>query len=75
MVFYLTLSAKQIVQHPLNVACLLTCFFYITELSSCQLTWNNFKKVATRLVLIGRHLIDLTTLKRNTTLPEKGRKV
>lgn len=39
----------------------------------CQakLTWNNFKKVATRLVLTDRQLIDLTALKRNTTLKEK----
>lgn len=41
---------------------------YTTQLSPCQLTWNNFKQVATRLVLIGRQLIDLTALKRNTTL-------
>lgn len=42
-----------------------------TDLSQLQLTWNYFKEVATWLVLIGRQLIDLTTLKRNTALRRK----
>lgn len=47
---------------------------YSAALSPRQLTWNNFKKVSTRLILIGRQLIDLTAMKRNTTLQEKTEK-
>lgn len=46
---------------------------YTTALSPSQLTWNNFKKVTSRLVLIGRQLIDPTALERNTTLFKKDK--
>lgn len=44
-----------------------------TALSPCQLTWNYFKKVTSRLVLIGRQLIDPAALERNTTLFKKDK--
>lgn len=46
----------------------LNLFSVIFLLLAWQLTWNNNKKVANRIVLIGWNFINLTALKRNATL-------
>lgn len=67
MIGVLALGPKQFILLLLN-----KMHLHQDALSPCQLTWNNFKKVTSRLVLTGRQLTDPTPLERNTTLFKKG---